>query len=95
MRGDAADGISCEFCHKTAQVYINPKTDLPYEDSPGILSMRLLRPTEGNDLFFGTLNDVVRPELPAARDFYLPAMAESSFCAGCHYGVMGGVVGNM
>lgn len=95
LTGDAAEGISCEFCHKTEKVYINAKTGLPYEDSPGILSMRLLRPQPGHDLFFGTLDDVVRPELPAARDSYLPAMAESTFCAGCHYGVMGGVVGNM
>lgn len=95
LSGDAAEGISCEFCHKTEKVYINAKTGLPYADSPGILSMRLLRPEAGHDLFFGTLDDVVRPELPAARDSYLPAMAESTFCAGCHYGVMGGVVGNM
>lgn len=95
LSGDAAEGISCEFCHKTERVYINRATGLPYEDSPGILSMRLLRPEPGHDLFFGTLDDVVRPELPAARDAYLPAMAESTFCAGCHHGVMGGVVGNM
>ncbi|MFZ1757394.1 MAG: carboxypeptidase regulatory-like domain-containing protein [Caldilineaceae bacterium] len=95
LTGDAAEGISCEFCHKTEKVYINSKTGLPFEDSPGILSMRLLRPEAGHDLFFGTLDDVVRPELAAARDAYLPAMQESSFCAGCHYGVMGGVVGNM
>lgn len=95
LHGDAAEGISCEFCHKTEKVYINPKTNLPYEDSPGILSMRLMRPEPGHDLFFGTLDDVVRPELAAARDSYLPAMKESRFCAACHYGVMGGVVGNM
>lgn len=95
LSGDAAEGISCEFCHKTEKVYINPKTGLPYEDSPGILSMRLLRPEPGHDLFFGTLDDVVRPELPAARDSYLPFMEQSAFCASCHHGVMGGVVGNM
>jgi hypothetical protein len=95
LSGDAAEGISCEFCHKSEKVYINAKTGLPYADSPGILSIRLLRPEAGHDLFFGTLDDVVRPELPAARDAYLPAMAESRFCASCHYGVMGGVVGNM
>ncbi|RLT45612.1 MAG: hypothetical protein DWI57_00080 [Chloroflexi bacterium] len=95
LSGDAAESISCEFCHKTEKVYINAKTGLPYEDSPGILSMRLLRPQPGHDLFFGTLDDVVRPELPAARDSYLPFMEESAFCAGCHHGVMGGVVGNM
>jgi hypothetical protein len=95
LTGDAAEGISCEFCHKTGDVYINKKTGLPYEDMPGILSMRLYRPAEGHDLFFGTLDDVVRTDLETPRDTYLPLMAESEFCAGCHHGVMGGVVGNM
>ncbi len=95
LTGAGAEGISCEFCHKTASIQINSDTKLPYEDSPGILSTRLLRPTGDNDLFFGPFDDVVRPELPEARDAYLPLQQESEFCAGCHYGVMGGVVSNM
>jgi hypothetical protein len=95
LTGDAGEGISCEFCHKTGEVRISKKTGLPYEDMPGILSMRLYRPSEGEDLFFGTLDDVVRTDLEQPRDTYLPLMEESEFCAGCHHGVMGGVVGNM
>jgi hypothetical protein len=96
LSGDAGEGISCEFCHTTGQVYLNKETGLPYEDMPGILSMRLYRPSkEHDDIFFGPLDDVVRVDGAKTRDAYLPLMEESAFCAGCHYGVMGGVVGNM
>jgi len=96
LKGDAAEGISCEFCHKIGSVTLNRKTGLPYDDSPGILSLRLFRPTDAtHDLLFGPFDDVVRTDLPSSRDSYLPLQRESQFCAGCHYGVMGGVVGNM
>jgi hypothetical protein len=95
LKGNAAEGISCEFCHKIANVQINKDTGLPYEDSPGILSLMLLRPTAGHDLFFGPFDDVLRTDLPAPRDSYLPLQSESKFCAGCHYGVLGGIVQNM
>lgn len=89
-RASAMEGISCEFCHKVSAVYLNPATNLPYEDMPGILSMQLLRPAEeSQQVFFGTLVDVARD------DSYLPLLSQSEFCAGCHYGVLGGVVGNM
>jgi hypothetical protein len=52
--------------------------------------MRLFRPTEGDDLFFGTFDDVTRP-----ADSYLPLLEESAFCAPCHYGVFDGVAGDM
>jgi len=88
MKGDAAEGISCEFCHKTVNVIVDPKTGLPLPDMPGILSMELRRPTDDSQqVFFGTLVDVPR------RDSYLPFLSQSQFCAGCHYGVAGGVVG--
>ncbi|MEZ4635258.1 MAG: hypothetical protein R2856_09860 [Caldilineaceae bacterium] len=97
LKGDAAEGISCEFCHKTGDVILNRETGLPYADMPGILSMRLYRPHEGDELFFGSLDDVYAPgdDGSDSHDTYLPLMEESAFCAGCHYGVMGGVVGNM
>jgi hypothetical protein len=96
LKSDAAEGISCEFCHKLGAVTINDKTGLPYEDSPGILSLRLYRPSQpDHDLFFGPFDDVVRTDIPEARDSYLPLQSASQFCAGCHYGVLGGVVGNM
>jgi hypothetical protein len=87
LSGDAAEGITCDYCHKVGEVTIDPKTHLPPPDMPGILSMRLFRPQDGQQLFFGTLVDVNR------RDTYLPLESQSEFCAPCHYGVFGGVVG--
>ena len=88
LHGAAAEGISCEFCHKIGDVILDPKTNLPYPDQPGILSLKLYRPmTDSQQVFFGTLLDVTR------SDSYLPLLSKSQFCAGCHYGVMGGVVG--
>lgn len=83
----AADGIGCDFCHKIGDVFLDEETRLPLPDMLGILSYRLYRPPEGEQVFFGTLVDVPR------RDTYLPLLSESEYCAGCHYGVMGGVVG--
>lgn len=88
LTGDAAEGIGCDFCHKIGEVYLDPKNDLPYPDMPGILSMRLFRPNEDDQLFFGPYDDVPR------RDTYLPLQEESAFCAPCHYGVFGGIVGD-
>lgn len=88
LSGDAADGVSCDFCHKIGDVILNPQTNLPYPDMPGILSMRLYRPDEGQQVFFGTVLDVSR------RVSYSPLQARSEYCAPCHYGVFGGVVGH-
>lgn len=88
LSGDAAEGISCDFCHKIGGVILNPETQLPYPDMPGILSLRLFRPEEGQQVFFGTVLDVSR------RVSYMPLQSESAFCAACHYGVFGGVVGH-
>ncbi len=88
LKGNAGEGISCEFCHKVGDVILNPKTKLPLPDMPGILSMRLYRPADGQQIFFGTLVDVPR------RVSYSPLESKSEFCAPCHYGVAGGVVGN-
>jgi hypothetical protein len=88
LHGDAAEGISCEFCHKIGEVYLNPETHMPYSDMPGILSYRLYRPADDSQqVFFGTLVDVAR------QDSYLPLLSQSEFCAGCHFGEFGGVVG--
>ncbi len=89
LHGDAAEGITCDFCHKIGDVIIDPKTGLPHPDMPGILSLRLYRPMDDSQqVFFGTLIDVNR------KDTYLPLQTRSEFCAGCHFGVFGGVVGN-
>jgi hypothetical protein len=88
LTGDAAEGISCEFCHKIGHVYLDPETNMPLPDMPGILSLRLYRPKDDTQqVFFGTLVDVSR------QDSYLPLLSESTFCSGCHFGVFGGVVG--
>ncbi len=88
LHGDGAEGITCEFCHKIGGVLINPDTGLPPADMPGILSVRLHRPAEESDqVFFGPMIDVMRP------DSYLALESDSQFCAACHYGVFGGVVG--
>jgi hypothetical protein len=49
--------------------------------------MKLYRPPDGEQLFFGTLVDSSR------RVSYLPLEAKSEFCAPCHYGILGGVMG--
>jgi hypothetical protein len=87
LTGDAVDGVACDFCHKIGDVILNPDTGLPWPARPGISSMRLYRPEEGQQLFFGTFDDVTR------RVTYLPLEEESAFCAPCHYGVFGGVAG--
>ncbi len=87
LTGDAADGVGCDFCHKIGDVILDPDTHLPHAARPGISSMRLYRPDEGQQLFFGTFDDVTR------RVTYLPLEEESAFCAPCHYGVFGGVAG--
>jgi hypothetical protein len=50
----------------------------PYRNMPGVFSLRVLRPPEGEQIFFGPLPDVPDP------DTYLPLMRESAFCAPCH-----------
>jgi hypothetical protein len=72
------EGVFCEFCHKIADVYLNPATGLPYANAPGVLSYRLARTFPGEVLFFGSLDDVSR------RVSYLPLEKQSQFCAPCH-----------
>jgi hypothetical protein len=71
-------GIHCDYCHKIGGVYINPATSSVYPNAPGVLSQRVLRPPEGDDIFFGPYDDIKDP------DTYLPVMSESQFCAPCH-----------
>ena len=80
-------GVHCDFCHKIADVHLEPGTGLPYLNTPGVLSMDIRRPFPGDpqryQLFFGTFDDDNVPE----EDTYLPLLRESQFCAPCHYGV--------
>jgi hypothetical protein len=81
VSGIEAEGVFCEFCHKIGDVTLDPGTGRPFPNMPGTLSMRLYRPEEGLQLFFGTLDDVTR------RVSYLQLEKESAFCAPCHFGV--------
>lgn len=80
LQGVEAEGVFCEFCHKAGAVYLNPATGLPYDNAPGVLSMRLYRPETGGaeQLFFGPFDDVTR------RVTYSPIEKTSQFCAPCH-----------
>ena len=80
-------GVHCDFCHKVADVGLEPGTGLPYANRPGVLSMDVRRPfptdPERYQLFFGTFDDDNVP----MEDTNLPLLMESQFCAACHYGV--------
>jgi hypothetical protein len=76
--GVEQEGIFCEFCHKIANVQLDPATGLPYPEAPGVQSYRLVRTYPGFVLFLGPLDDVTR------RVSYLPLEKKSQFCAPCH-----------
>ena len=80
-------GVHCDFCHKVADVLLNPSTGLPYPNMPGVLSMDIRRPftddPERYQLFFGTFDDDNVPE----EDTYLPVIETSEYCAPCHFAV--------
>lgn len=78
--GIEKEGVFCEFCHKIGDVTLNPETNLPYNNLPGVLSMQLFRPKGEEQLFFGNFDDVNR------RVSYLPLIEESAYCAPCHFG---------
>jgi hypothetical protein len=78
LEGVNLEGVFCEFCHKVGDVYLDPITSLPYDNAPGVISMRLYRPFPTDQLFFGSLDDVTR------RVSYLPLEKSSQFCAPCH-----------
>jgi len=83
MSGADLFGVHCDFCHKVADVYLNPATGLPYNNAPGVISMDVRRPfpgTERYQLFFGSFDDDNVPE----EDTYLPLVEKSQYCAPCH-----------
>ena len=85
-RGIEKEGVFCEFCHKIGDVTLDPETQLPYPNMPGVLSLQLHRPKGEDQIFFGNFDDVTR------RVSKLPLESESAFCAACHYGVFWDVV---
>jgi nitrate/TMAO reductase-like tetraheme cytochrome c subunit len=82
LDGVAAEGINCDFCHKVWDVTLNPETNLPYPDMPGVLSLEFRRPPEGHQFFAGPLDDVAPGE-----DTFSPLQTQSHLCAACHFGV--------
>lgn len=80
-------GVHCDFCHKVADVHLDPVTGLPLPEFPGVHSMEIRRPfTEDPQrfqLFFGTFDDDNVPK----EDTNLPLLKESRYCAPCHSGV--------
>jgi nitrate/TMAO reductase-like tetraheme cytochrome c subunit len=75
------EGISCDFCHKIWEVTLDPETNLPYPNTPGVLSYEYRRPFKDKQFFAGPYHDVWPGE-----DTYSPNMNESKFCAPCHFG---------
>ena len=80
-------GIHCDYCHKVADVRLDPTTNLPYPNMPGVLSQDIRRPFPDDldryQIFFGSFDDDNVP----MEDTYLPLIKESQWCAPCHYGV--------
>lgn len=87
VKGADTFGIHCDYCHKVADITLNPKNGLPFPNVPGVMSMDIRRPfpddPERYQLFFGTFDDDNVPE----EDTYLPVIETSQFCAPCHFGV--------
>jgi hypothetical protein len=82
LQGVSTEGINCDFCHKVWDVRLDPVTGMPYEDRPGVLSIKFRRPFAGHQFFAGPLDDVAPGE-----DTFSPLQRMSQFCAPCHFGV--------
>jgi hypothetical protein len=81
LRGVAAKGVHCDYCHKVSGVGEDDKLGLTH----GRFDLKLLRPAKAKDdeeqrqIFFGPLDDVDRGE-----DAYSPLYKQSRYCASCH-----------
>jgi mono/diheme cytochrome c family protein len=79
-------GIHCDYCHKVADVKLDPATNMPFPNMPGVLSQDIRRPFPADEeryqIFFGSFDDDNVP----MEDTYLPLIKESAWCAPCHYG---------
>lgn len=82
--GVAQEGITCDFCHKLWDVRVG-EDGLPSPNLPGVLSIEMLRPPEGEQVFLGPFDDT------PGEDIYSPIQNESRFCAACHTGSFWGV----
>lgn len=82
--GVAAEGVTCDFCHKVADVRFQAN-GLPDPSLPGVLSLDFLRPHEGEQVFIGPFDDT------PGEDIYSALQDQSQFCAACHFGEFWGV----
>jgi hypothetical protein len=85
VAGTALEGVTCDVCHKIWAVRLDPKTGLPFENMPGVLSFEFRRPPKGHQFFAGPFDDVAPGE-----DTFSPLMRRSEICAPCHFGVFWG-----
>lgn len=79
LTGVEAEGIGCDFCHKIVDVTLDPRSGVPYDNRPGVISFVFRRPEQGHQLFAGPFDDVAPGE-----DVYSPVQRESRYCAPCH-----------
>ncbi len=83
MKGVAAQGVHCDYCHKVVDAPTD-KLGLRF----GRDGLTLLRPKNGTLLSFGPLEDAFRE----GESFgHLPLYRDSRYCASCHEGVVFGV----
>ncbi len=82
--GVAAEGVTCDFCHKIAGVQLEID-GRPSPHVPGVQSLEFVRPPDEEQIFFGPYDDT------PGDDVYLPLQAQSQFCAACHSGTFWGV----
>ncbi len=80
VRGAAAQGVHCDYCHKIAGLG-DGKLGLTH----GRFNLVLKRPEKGQ-IFLGPLDDATRGD-----DAYSPFYHDSRYCASCHEGVVFGV----
>jgi nitrate/TMAO reductase-like tetraheme cytochrome c subunit len=84
VRGVAALGVHCDYCHKIVAAITEPAGRRFGRDG-----FRLLRPPAQELLFFGPLDDAYRPGEKLA---YSPLYKQSRYCAPCHEGQLFGVL---
>ncbi|KAB2838958.1 MAG: hypothetical protein F9K45_10685, partial [Melioribacteraceae bacterium] len=74
-----ANGVFCDFCHKIENTSGFASKD-QITKNYGVAAINLLRPADGEQLFFGPYIDIHKP------DAFNPNIKKSEFCAPCHSG---------
>ncbi len=81
VTGVGKEGVTCDFCHKVWDVRLDPGSNRPTANMPGVLSFDFRRPPDGHQFFAGPFDDVGPGE-----DTYSPIQRQGQFCAPCHFG---------